>query len=88
MLYLVIPTGGAGPSGASSNPSTPNPTTNPPPPASNSPAPQQFPEASIKRLTDMGFGRDQAMQELQLQNGDVDKAAAALFAKSLKLPGQ
>ena len=80
--FLLI----AGPSGVS------NPTGNPAPSSQAAQSPlqphPQYPEANIKRLTDMGFSRDQAIQELASNNGDVDKAAASLFAKSLKLPGQ
>ncbi|KAL9971306.1 hypothetical protein ACROYT_G023816 [Oculina patagonica] len=47
-----------------------------------------FPEASIQRIVDLGFTRDQAILELQKTNGNVDVAAAALLARSLKLPSQ
>lgn len=45
-----------------------------------------FPEASIQRIVEMGFTREQAISELQKKNGNVDVAAAALIARSLKLP--
>lgn len=45
-----------------------------------------FPEASIQRIVELGFTRDQAILELQRTNGNVDVAAAALLARSLKLP--
>lgn len=45
-----------------------------------------FPEASIQRIVDLGFTRDQAILELQRTSGNVDVAAAALLARSLKLP--
>lgn len=45
-----------------------------------------FPEASIQRIVELGFTRDEATLELQRKNGDVDVAAAALLARSLKLP--
>ena len=45
-----------------------------------------FPEASIQRIVEMGFTREEAILELQRKNGDVDVAAAALIARSLKLP--
>lgn len=47
-----------------------------------------FPEASIKRIVELGFTRDQAILELQKTHGNVDVAAAALLARSLKLPSQ
>ena len=36
----------------------------------------------------MGFRREEIITELQQHNGDKQMAAAALFAKNLKLPGQ
>lgn len=45
-----------------------------------------FSEASIQRIVELGFTRDEATLELQRKNGDVDVAAAALLARSLKLP--
>lgn len=45
-----------------------------------------FPEASIQRIVEMGFTREEAILELQRKNGNVDVAAAALLARSLKLP--
>ena len=45
-----------------------------------------FPEASIQRIVELGFTRDQAILELQRANGNVDVAATALLARSLKLP--
>ena len=45
-----------------------------------------FPEASIQKIIDLGFTRDQAILELQRANGNVDLAATALLARSIKLP--
>lgn len=41
-----------------------------------------IPEASIQRIVDLGFSRDQAVLELQRTNGNVDAAATALVARS------
>lgn len=41
-----------------------------------------IPEASIQRIVDLGFSRDQAVSELQRTNGNVDAAATALVARS------
>ena len=41
-----------------------------------------FPEASIQKIVDLGFTRDQAILELQRTNGNVDVASAALIARS------
>ncbi|XP_038060253.1 protein DDI1 homolog 2-like [Patiria miniata] len=53
---------------------------------SQQPAP--FPESTISELTAMGFQRDEVITELGKHNGNKQLAAAALFAKNLKLPGQ
>lgn len=43
---------------------------------------QQVSEASVQTLMGMGFNRDDAVQELARQGGDMNKAAGVLFAKS------
>lgn len=48
-----------------------------------SPPPQSFPELSIQSIVSAGFPRNEAISELQKFNGDVNKAMASLFAKSL-----
>lgn len=50
-----------------------------PNPAQQAMGPSPFPEADITRLTDMGMGRDQAIQALTLAGGDVDAAANLMF---------
>ena len=47
-----------------------------------------IPEASIQKIVDLGFTRDQAILELQRTNGNVDVASAALIARSLSFPPQ
>ncbi|XP_068753466.1 protein DDI1 homolog 2-like [Montipora capricornis] len=47
-----------------------------------------IPEASIQKIVDLGFTRDQAILELQRTNGNVDIASAALIARSLSFPPQ
>lgn len=47
-----------------------------------------FPEEKITHLTSMGFKRDEAVAELTRCNGDANLAAAALLARSLKLPAK
>ena len=47
-----------------------------------------FPEASIQKIVDLGFTRDQAVLELQRTNGNVDMASAALIARSFSMPPQ
>lgn len=58
------------------------------PPSSSSPShplPRpQFPEASIQRITSVGFTREQAVEELQQCNGNPDLALASLLAKSIQ----
>jgi len=64
--------------------------TSPPAPAPSQSLPQQrphsFPEATIQRLTSLGFARAQVIDELTRCNGDADQALASLFAKSFQLP--
>ncbi|KAF1999250.1 glycoside hydrolase family 18 protein [Amniculicola lignicola CBS 123094] len=43
------------------------------------PAPAPWPEDSIKMLTELGFGRQDAVQALQATDGDVELAAGFLF---------
>jgi DNA damage-inducible protein 1 len=43
-------------------------------------------EAAIQEIVKSGFSRSQAIQELKNFNGDVQKALAALVAKSLQFP--
>lgn len=53
----------------------------------DSPPPQAtptFPEASIERIVAAGFTRQEAIDGLQKQNGDVQKTLAMLFAKTMK----
>lgn len=45
-----------------------------------------IPEASIQRIVDLGFSREQAILELQRSNGNVDVASAALVARSFPKP--
>uniref|UniRef100_T1ISG3 Ubiquitin-like domain-containing protein n=1 Tax=Strigamia maritima TaxID=126957 RepID=T1ISG3_STRMM len=43
----------------------------------------RFPEADVQKIVNMGFSREEVLNELQRFNGDVTQAMAALFAKSL-----
>ncbi|XP_077864538.1 protein DDI1 homolog 2-like, partial [Saccoglossus kowalevskii] len=43
-------------------------------------------EADIKKLTDMGFSRQNVLEELRLCGGDVNKASVSLLAKTLHGP--
>jgi len=36
----------------------------------------------VKKLTDLSFSREAAIRALRATNGDVEKAAALLFAES------
>ncbi|XP_071945805.1 protein DDI1 homolog 2-like isoform X2 [Antedon mediterranea] len=47
-----------------------------------------FSDSDIKKITDAGFSREDAIVELQNNGGDVSLAITALLAKSLKAPGQ
>ncbi|XP_033115203.1 protein DDI1 homolog 2-like isoform X2 [Anneissia japonica] len=47
-----------------------------------------FSDSDIKKITDAGFSREDAIAQLQSNGGDVSLAIAALLAKSLKVPGQ
>ena len=40
-----------------------------------------FPEFSIRQITDNGFSREQAVEELRNSGGNVDEALASLLAK-------
>ena len=42
-------------------------------------------EESIQKIMEAGFSREQAVQELQLCNGNVELALASLLAKSIRL---
>lgn len=53
-----------------------------PPPASSAPAAtstSRAEEVGVKQLEALGFSRDEALQALQISNGDVEMAAAFLF---------
>lgn len=57
----------------------PKDSSSQPNPAQQAPGASPFPEADITRLTDMGMGRDQAIQALTLAQGNVDAAANLMF---------
>jgi len=68
----------------------PEPTPNVPsfvPLNSSNPVPSpndRFSEVDVQKITELGFSREQAVDELTKYNGDITQAMAALFAKSLK----
>ena len=45
----------------------------------------KFSEGDVQTLMAYGFPRDKCIAELRAQNGDVNEATAALFAKSIKM---
>ena len=44
----------------------------------------KFGEGDVRKIVEMGFSRDQVIEELRKFNGDSTQAMASLFAKSLK----
>ena len=42
-----------------------------------------FPEKDIKEFLKKGFTREQAIEELKLNNGDINKALISLMTKNL-----
>jgi len=44
----------------------------------------KFGEEDVRKIVEMGFSRDQVIEELRKFNGDSTQAMASLFAKSLK----
>ena len=74
----------AGPSTSSTQAA---PSQNTPKPASTNPAlPAGVTEVNVKKITDQGFSRQQAIDELKKQNNNVDQALVALLAKSFQMP--
>ncbi|XP_030835068.1 protein DDI1 homolog 2 [Strongylocentrotus purpuratus] len=63
--------------------STPSPSSSS---SSSAAASRMFPEADVKKLVDMGYLRDQVLEELRKNGGNVNKAMMGLFAKSVSVP--
>ena len=63
----------------SSKGATPAPAASALPP----PTPADVKEADVANMMAMGFPREACIQELRNNNGDVNLAIAAIFAKSL-----
>ncbi|CAD5122502.1 DgyrCDS10926 [Dimorphilus gyrociliatus] len=56
-------------------------------PSATATGPQRtFPESDINKITNYGFSRDQVIEELTRNHGNVDQAIATLFARSLAGP--
>lgn len=58
-------------------PSAPTPPT--PTPSTAAVPPSKFPEASVAKLLEMGFSRDEALHALEMADGNVEVAAGILF---------
>ena len=59
------------------------PVTATPAPAPAAPAPDNVNQADVANMMAMGFPREVCIEELKRNNGDVNLAVAAIFAKSL-----
>ncbi|ORX49769.1 hypothetical protein DM01DRAFT_1100342 [Hesseltinella vesiculosa] len=51
----------------------------PPAPAATTQQPSRFPEQHIQTLTNLGMSRQEAIQALEMSNGNLDLAASLLF---------
>ena len=52
-------------------------------PVTATPAPDNVNQADVANMMAMGFPREVCIEELRRNNGDVNLAVAAIFAKSL-----
>ena len=66
-----------------SDKATPAPAAAAPTPATAAPAASDVNQDDVANMMAMGFPRDVCIEELRKNNGDVNLAVAAIFAKSL-----